>query len=199
VTQTPSLSISSEQHGDRLVLSIAGEFDITCEPLWTQQIQAACDSSPALLALDLAGVTFIDSSGLRLLIVARNAADDAQVPLRLSNIPPPVARVFELTGLLTHFDADDSPDLPGRSVYAPSMTDDSSEQHPEPVVVAAYPDRGEAEVTTAHLAANGIEAFIIDELQGGTLPVEGESGISVMVRAQDADAARQVLGTDQEV
>jgi hypothetical protein len=74
------------------------------------------------------------------------------------------------------------------------MTDDASDQHPEPVVVAAYSDRGEAEVTVAHLMANGIEAFIIDELEGGTLPVEGESGVSVLVRAQDADLAREVLG-----
>jgi hypothetical protein len=76
------------------------------------------------------------------------------------------------------------------------MTDDASDQHPEPVVVAAYADRGEAEVTKAHLAASGVEAFIIDELEGGTLPVEGESGVSVLVRAQDADLARQVLSFD---
>jgi hypothetical protein len=73
------------------------------------------------------------------------------------------------------------------------MTDESSDQHAEPVVVATYPDRGEAEVTKAHLAANGIEAFIIDEVEGGMLPVEGESGVTVLVHAQDAEAARQVL------
>jgi len=75
------------------------------------------------------------------------------------------------------------------------MTDDSS-VHPEPVVVASYPDRGEAEVTKAHLAANGIEAFIVDEIEGGMLPVEGESGVSVLVHAADAESARQVLAGD---
>jgi hypothetical protein len=73
------------------------------------------------------------------------------------------------------------------------MTDDSSDLHPEPVVVATYPDLGEAEVTKAHLAANGIEAFIVDEVEGGTLPVDGEAGVTVLVHAQDAEAARQVL------
>jgi hypothetical protein len=73
------------------------------------------------------------------------------------------------------------------------MTDEPSELHPEPVVVATYPDRGEAEVTKAHLAANGIEAFIIDEIEGGMLNVEGESGVTVLVQAQDAAVARQVL------
>jgi Putative prokaryotic signal transducing protein len=73
------------------------------------------------------------------------------------------------------------------------MTDDSTDQHPEPVVVATYPDRGEAEVTKAHLSANGIEAFIVDEVEGGMLPVDGEAGVTVLVQAHDAELARQVL------
>jgi hypothetical protein len=76
------------------------------------------------------------------------------------------------------------------------MTDDSSDEHPEPVAVATYPDRGEAEVTRAHLAANGIEAFIVDEVEGGMLPVEGEMGVTVFVQANDAEAAHRVLATD---
>jgi len=74
------------------------------------------------------------------------------------------------------------------------MTDESPDQHAEPVVVASHPDRGEAEVTKAHLAANGIEAIIVDEIEGGMLPVEGESSVTVLVHAQDAESAKQVLG-----
>ena len=76
------------------------------------------------------------------------------------------------------------------------MTNDSPDQHPEPVVVATYPDRGEAEVTRAHLASNGVEAVVVDEVEGGMLPVEGESGVSVLVPAQDAEAARRILARD---
>ena len=74
------------------------------------------------------------------------------------------------------------------------MTD--ADQHPEPVVVATYQDRGEAEVTRAHLAANGIEAFIVDEVGGGMLPVEGEAGVTVLVPANDAQQARVILAAD---
>ena len=76
------------------------------------------------------------------------------------------------------------------------MSDESTD-HPEPVVVAAYPDLGEAEVARAHLGANGIEAFIVDEVLGGTVPVDGEPGVTVQVRAQDAEVAREVLGTTE--
>jgi Putative prokaryotic signal transducing protein len=79
------------------------------------------------------------------------------------------------------------------------MTDESSDPHPEPVVVATYPDRGEAEVTKAHLAANGIEAFIVDEVEGGMLPVDGEAGVTVLVHGQDAEQARLVLGPSEGV
>lgn len=67
------------------------------------------------------------------------------------------------------------------------------DEHPEPVVVATHTDRGEAEVTKAHLADNGIHAEIIDEVEGGTLPVDGESGVRVVVPAADADLARTIL------
>lgn len=73
------------------------------------------------------------------------------------------------------------------------MTDELTDPHPEPVVVATYAHLGEAEVTRAHLAANGIEGFIIDEVEAGTIPVEGEGGVAVAVRAQDAELARQVI------
>ncbi|HEX3088987.1 MAG TPA: DUF2007 domain-containing protein [Ilumatobacteraceae bacterium] len=73
------------------------------------------------------------------------------------------------------------------------MTDDSSDQHPEPVVIATYVDRGEAEVTKAHLSSEGIEAFIVDEVEGGLLNVDGESGVAVLVQATDAERARRVI------
>ncbi len=76
------------------------------------------------------------------------------------------------------------------------MTDEPSETHPEPVVVAAYPDRGEAEVTVAHLLANGIEAFIVDQVEGGSIPIDDEI-VAVSVRAQDAELAQQVLAPNE--
>ena len=74
-----------------------------------------------------------------------------------------------------------------------AVMSDTPEGHPEPVAVAGYPDRGEAEVTKAHLAANGIEALILDEVEGGAMPVDIEGGVFVVVHGQDADAARRLL------
>ncbi len=75
--------------------------------------------------------------------------------------------------------------------YRRGMSD--SELHPEPIAVASYADRGEAEVTRAHLADNGIHAEIVDEVEGGTVPVDGEVRVRVLVPAADAEIARRVL------
>jgi hypothetical protein len=79
------------------------------------------------------------------------------------------------------------------------ITDESPDEHAEPVAVAVHPDPGEAEVTVAHLAANGIEAFIVDQVEGGLVPIEGEWGVAVVVKAVDAELARQVLATGREI
>ena len=70
------------------------------------------------------------------------------------------------------------------------------EEHAEPVAVASFETTGEAEVAQAKLRAFGIEAAIDDQIEGGTLPVEGESGVIVTVRAPDADDARRILAED---
>ena len=70
------------------------------------------------------------------------------------------------------------------------------DQHAEPVAVASFETTGEAEVAQAKLRAFGIEAAIDDQVDGGTLPVEGEPGVVVTVWATDADDARRVLTED---
>jgi hypothetical protein len=70
------------------------------------------------------------------------------------------------------------------------------DEHAEPVAVASFETVGEAEVAEAKLRAYGIESAIDDQIEGGTLPVEGEPGVIVTVRAADADDARRILTED---
>lgn len=67
------------------------------------------------------------------------------------------------------------------------------DQHPEPVIVRWYSHRGEAEVGLAHLADSGIVGHIVDDVEGGAVPVDGEPGVRLMVAAKDADAAEALL------
>jgi hypothetical protein len=73
------------------------------------------------------------------------------------------------------------------------MTADDPAAHAEPTTVASYATTGEAEVAQAKLRAYGIEAFLDDQVEGGSVPVEGESGVVVRVRAGDAADALTIL------
>ncbi len=74
--------------------------------------------------------------------------------------------------------------------------DQEHEGHAEPVLVASFGTRGEAEVAEAKLRAYGIDAALDDLIEGGSIPVEGETGVSVLVHADDADDARRILGPE---
>lgn len=56
-----------------------------------------------LLVVDLAGVSFCDSSGISALIAARNVAEAASAELALVAVPERLSRTFELTGLSDFF------------------------------------------------------------------------------------------------
>lgn len=65
--------------------------------------------------------------------------------------------------------------------------------HPEPVIVGTFASVGEAEVGQAKLRAFDIESAIVDNDGGGVIPVDGDGGIELEVRAADAQAAAEIL------
>jgi len=65
--------------------------------------------------------------------------------------------------------------------------------------VGSYATEGEAEVAQAKLRAFGIEAFLDDQIEGGTVVVDGEPGVRVQVRAHDASEALRILIPDGDL
>ena len=78
------------------------------------------------------------------------------------------------------------------------MSTDDVDEHRAPIAVASYATTGEAEVAQAKLRAYGIDAVLDDQIEGGTVPLEGEGGITVAVRAQDAADAAAILAEGAE-
>ena len=73
------------------------------------------------------------------------------------------------------------------------MSADETSEHAEPVTVGSFATLGEAEVAQAKLAGYGIESVVIDPVEGGVIPVEGEAGLALQVRARDARDAVAIL------
>ena len=83
---------------------LEGELDIATAPALDATLTDVERNGTGTVLLDLAGVRFIDSTGLRSLLSARQRAQTAGRTLRLTNRPVDVERVFDVTGVRRIFD-----------------------------------------------------------------------------------------------
>lgn len=80
-------------------IRLAGEFDIAGIGAAHDALSGALAADRPRLVVDLSGLSFIDSSGLRFVIAARAACEDAGRVYSLRRGEPAVQRIFELTRL----------------------------------------------------------------------------------------------------
>jgi anti-anti-sigma factor len=81
-------------HGGR-ELHVHGELDVATAPALAQRLRALTELGHAVV-VDLAEVSFMDSSGLRVLLQARQDADRDGRALELRRPSPAVRRVIDL-------------------------------------------------------------------------------------------------------
>jgi anti-anti-sigma factor len=62
------------------------------------------DDALRLMVIDLSGVSYIDSSGLGLLIAAKNSLAKGNCILRLTGLTPQVKLTFDKTNLTAYFE-----------------------------------------------------------------------------------------------
>jgi len=87
--------VISEHEGVRL--RAFGSLDLATQPLLETQIEELLESGVRTLTLDLRAVTFMDSSGVRLVLRWNAAAQSGGFQFWVIPGPPQVQRVFELT------------------------------------------------------------------------------------------------------
>lgn len=101
---TSFLTANAWHSGGDVVVSVAGELDLSSAPAFQREVLALFALPVGRVTLDLAGLTFMDSSGLNVLNRVRSAAADHGVVLALRCVPDEVRRVFDvtdMTGLFT--------------------------------------------------------------------------------------------------
>lgn len=81
------------------VLELLGDLDYDTAGRLRARLTTLALRQGGYLVLDLAGVTFCDSSGITALIVARNHALAAQADVALASVPGHMMRVLRIVGL----------------------------------------------------------------------------------------------------
>ena len=93
------LNIEAIYDDAEATIILDGELDMAGLARFWGYVSAVLAPHPLSLAVDVLGLTFIDSSGLAALLRARDAATEAHVAFRVIKPSPPVRRVAEYAGV----------------------------------------------------------------------------------------------------
>ncbi len=93
--------LSVEVIDDPACVRVSGEVDAATSPRLQQTLEA-CAAKSTDLELDLTGVTFIDSLGIRVLVRAHELTAGAGGSLRIPNVSTVVRRALTYAGLVDH-------------------------------------------------------------------------------------------------
>jgi anti-sigma B factor antagonist len=92
----PAFAVAARADGGRVALTVTGELDMATSHLLTDLAAAATDSPRCrVVELDLRGVTFLDSSGLRALVRLRLNASTSGRAFRITGRSRPVDRLLD--------------------------------------------------------------------------------------------------------
>ncbi|WP_411103094.1 STAS domain-containing protein [Streptomyces sp. cmx-4-9] len=96
---THPLTIRTRTTAAGPVVELAGELDHHTAPEVRALLPGLVLGAGQQIVVDLGGVTFCDSSGITVLIAARNHALAAEGAVILAAVPERVSRIFRIVGL----------------------------------------------------------------------------------------------------
>ena len=102
------MDITKRTSGNVVILSIMGEIDLYNAPEIKDIINKLIEEQNYHVIIDLAKVSYIDSSGIGALISSLSNLKKYQGGLKIINVYASVKKVFELTKLTSFFDIFDS-------------------------------------------------------------------------------------------
>jgi anti-sigma B factor antagonist len=105
----PQIEIQSAEQSGSAVLTVSGEVDLATAPALQTALLAMMERGSARVIVDMAEVTFMDSSGLSALLAARDAGGE-EFEMVLVVGPGMVRRLLDTTAIGTLFTVVDTLD-----------------------------------------------------------------------------------------
>lgn len=93
------LELATTRRGLAAIVHLGGTLDLHGAPDLDREIERLLHGDAREILIELRNVEFMDSIGLRSLVIAYQRALRARVPLWVVRGGPPVARVLRMTGL----------------------------------------------------------------------------------------------------
>jgi anti-sigma B factor antagonist len=107
IPSSSNLEISVDQVGKDTTVRLSGRVDVDSSPDLRDRLRTLLseESLPETIIVDLASVSYIETSGVATLIEALRIARHHQTHFRLQGLSGAVLRLFQVTGVLALFEA----------------------------------------------------------------------------------------------
>ncbi len=93
------LQVTTQDSDGQVTVSLKGELDLSSVGKVEEELRRVEAEGPSLLVLDLSGLSFLDSTGLRAVVTADERARENGRRLVVVRGPDAVQRVFSITRL----------------------------------------------------------------------------------------------------
>ena len=93
------LSFTVDAHREKVRLAITGEIDLATVDHLDECLDTAARTNATVVELDMAGVTFLDSTGIHTLVRAHRALHEQRRRLIVTQVPAHVMLVMKMTGV----------------------------------------------------------------------------------------------------
>ena len=93
----------AETSGHARHLTVSGELDLATSSRLADQLDQYVDEGIELVVLDLTGVSFADSTALRVIVNASNRLEERDGQLLIEGLSPAVQKLLEVTGLIDRY------------------------------------------------------------------------------------------------
>ena len=103
------LTLTTSEEVDAVRVALSGELDLSSALTFDEELRRIEETAdPNTLVLDLGGLKFLDSTGLRLILSAHVRATRRGRKLRILAGSTAVRRIFQLTGVFDRLDIVDN-------------------------------------------------------------------------------------------
>jgi len=110
IPSSSNLKISVDQVGKDAVVRLIGRVDVDSSPDLRDRLRTLLSEGalPQTIIVDLAGVPYLETSGVATLIEALRVARHHHINFSLQGLSGAALRLFEVTGVLALFEASNS-------------------------------------------------------------------------------------------
>jgi len=106
------LRVDARRTDERVVLHLTGELDLASSPIFERALDDPALAAAPLVVLDLEDLKFVDSTGLRVILLAHEGSRARGQEFAITQGSPQVQRLLSITSVAEHMRVLSAPDDP---------------------------------------------------------------------------------------